>query len=86
MRGADRKKRPTAGMRAITKALIAMKGRASGSVRISAHLTGSSADAWRGLQQAAEGLTVDDSLMLTLLLIRGTTAVRKALLDAPRVG
>lgn len=86
MRPAERKKRPTAAMRALVKAIAAMGGRASGAVQISARLTGSAADAWRGLHNAAEGLKVDDSLMLALLLIRGTTAVRKALLDAPREG
>lgn len=80
----DRKKRPAAAMRTITKALIALRGRASGSVRISARLTGTAADLWRGLHEAATGLKVDNSLLVVMLLVSGAPAVRDALLDAPR--
>ena len=86
MSRSDRKKRPTAAMRALVKAIVALKGRASGSVRISAHLTGTAADVWRGLHEAAVGLKVDDSLLVVMLLDSGAAAVRMALLDAPREG
>lgn len=80
------RKRPTVVGRAVVKALAAMKGGASGSVRIHAHLTGPAADTWRGLREAAEGLDIDDSKVLAILLIRGAQEVRDALLNAPREG
>ncbi len=82
----DRKKRPTAAMRAVVKAIIAMKGRASRSVKIAADMTGPAADTWRRLYQASKGLNFDDSRLIALLMICGAIAAEKALLDMPREG
>lgn len=77
-------KRPTVVGRAVVKALGALKGRASGSVRVTAHLTGPAADTWRCLREAADGLDIDDSMVLALLLTVGERTVTDALLIAPR--
>ena len=80
----DRKTRPKAATRMLMKVIAALRGRASGSVQVSARLTGPLADVWRGLYAASEGLDVDDSTLLGFLLIQGGAVVRDALQDIPR--
>jgi hypothetical protein len=75
-----------AATRLMLKVLAALRGRASGSVKVSADLTGPLADRWRGLYAASEGLDVDDTKLLGFLLIQGGAAVRDALHDLPREG
>ncbi len=82
----DRKKRPKAATWLMKKVVAALRGRASGSVQVSARLTGPLADSWRGLYAASEGLDVDDTKLLGFLLVQGGTAVRDALHDLPREG
>ncbi len=57
----------------------ALIGRASGVVRVDARLTGSVADAWRALRDAAQGLTLDDSALLSALILHGSSSVRATL-------
>ena len=80
----DRKKRPKAATRLLLNVIAALRGRASGSVQVSARLTGPLADTWRGLYAASEGLDVDDTKLLSFLLFQGGAAVRDALYDLPR--
>jgi hypothetical protein len=71
-------------MRTVLKSLAALSERASESVRISGELTGSAADTWRGLYEASEGLNLDDSRMVVLLMVKGAATAERVLLDLPR--
>lgn len=80
----DRMKRPKAATRLLLNVIAALRGRASGSVQVSARLTGPLADTWRGLYAASEGLDIDDTKLLGFLLVQGGAVVRDALHDLPR--
>lgn len=62
----------------------ALDGKASGKVRVNASLTGSAADGWRGLEEAALGLKLDQSSLLALLVEHGSITLRAALKKVPR--
>ncbi len=70
--------------RLLKRLQIALAGKASRTVKISARLTGSAADAWTTLQEAAEGLNLSDSALVAVLVDHGFTAVLKALKQFPR--
>ncbi len=63
---------------------LALQGKASRTVKISAKLTGSAADAWTTLQEATEGLNLSDSALVAVLVEHGFTAVLRALKQVPR--
>ena len=70
--------------RLAAKIAATLDGKSSGSVKLQATLTGPAADAWRGIKEAAEGLKMDDTALLAVLLDAGTSTVRQALKKVPR--
>ncbi len=63
---------------------VALAGKASRTVKVSARLTGPAADAWTTLREAAEGLNLSDSDLFAVLVEHGFGAVAKALKQVPR--
>lgn len=86
MNNQDGAQKPTKAERLASQIASSLAGRAAGAVRIHARLTGPSADAWRAIRQASEGLDMDDTALLAALLQQGGTTLRAALKKVPRPG
>jgi len=61
-----------------------MAGQAAPPITMKLKLTGTDADNWRAIQDAAEGLGMDNTGLLSVLLMYGTNTVRAALKNMPR--
>lgn len=66
------------------KIKVTLDGKASGRIRVICWLTGPGADAWRGLEESAAGLGLDQSALLALLVEYGSITLRIALKKVPR--
>lgn len=74
--------RKTRTERLAEKVAAALQGRASRVVRVSARLSGPTADAWTTLQASAQPLGLDDADLLALLVDHGFGPLSKALQQA----